>query len=634
MRSSTAVRFLFASVMLPLLPSMLHAQEVTTDTPITSALQELGADVSTYNDHIVTLASPFMDGRLPGTNGMEVAKDYVQYWMEDAGLEPAFRLENGSMSFRQAFPLGSSEEVVTAQLNLASGAAQLQAGKDFQLLGLGGSGDLTAPVTFIGYSIDAGENGYTSFLPQQDLSGRIALMLRFEPMDENGKSLWAKGSPWSSHSSFSGKVRSAAAKNPAAIIIVNTPGADDPRVSEMMAVGSGGAKRTDVPVFQLSGPAATQLLKLGSAGASLMELRRHADDGGAPLELDLELKIQAEIDRTPLIAENVGGLLPGKGALADELLVIGAHLDHLGMGDFGSRSGAGELHPGADDNASGSAAVIMLAEKLNASYADLPDGASARSILFLCFSGEESGLNGSRYYVREPIVPIENHAMMINFDMIGRIVNRRLSISGADTSPGLRQLLEELATQSDLNVVLPKQISGASDHTPFYRKKMPILFGAIADFHQDYHTPRDTSSKINRVDAVRTVELFHQIGLAVATQKAAWEYVDPTQDNTSSKSAGLGAIKVRFGVAPGNYDSEDPGILVASVTPGGSADKAGILADDLMLRWDGVKILDVREWMGMMAKHKPGDVVKVGIMRGGKEITIDVTLQARDTGGN
>ncbi len=627
-------RILYATALLPLLTSAAVAQEAPSGTPITSALVELGPDVSTYNDHIVTLASPFMDGRLPGTDGMEVAKDYCQHYMELAGLHPAFPNEEGELTYRQAFPLGKSLKVRAAKMDLAGGGAGLLAGDDFQVLGLGGSGKVTAPVTFVGYSIDQGEGGYTSFLPQQDLSGRIALMMRFEPMDENGKSKWAKAGPWSSHSSFSRKVRSASDKKPAAIVIVNTPGAADPRVSEMMAEGGGGSQRADVPVIQISAAAAEKLLKMGNVGHSLMDLRRHADDGGSPVELDLELKINADIDRSPLVAENVGGLLPGKGALANEVVVIGAHLDHLGMGNFGSRSGPGKLHPGADDNASGSAAVLMLADKLAASYDELPEGASARSVLFLCFSGEESGLNGSRYYVRNPIRAIEDHALMINFDMIGRIKNRRLNISGADTSTNLRPLLEELANGSDLEVFLPKEISGASDHTPFMRQNMPILFGAIKDFHGDYHTPEDTSSKINRVDAVRTVDLFHQIALAVSTSDDAWEYNDPKKDKTSSNSAGLGAMKVRFGIAPGNYDSDDPGILVASVTPGGSAEAAGIKADDVLLRWNGQKILDVREWMGMMVKHKPGDVVKVGVLRDGEEITIEVKLQARKTGGN
>jgi hypothetical protein len=626
-------RLLFASALLPLLTTALPAQEAASPTPITDALQSLGADVATYNDHIVTLASPFMDGRLPGTDGMEVAKDYCQHYMEMAGLHPAFPTENAEASFRQRFPLGKSLKVNAAAIDIAGGGAGLRAGHDFQVLGLGGSGQVEAPVTFVGYSIDTGEDGYTSFLPQQDLSGQIALMLRFEPMDENGKSKWAKSGPWSSNSSFSRKVRSAADKKPAAIVIVNTPGADDPRVSELMGEGGGGSQKADVPVIQISAEAAKKFLKMSNVGHSLMDLRRHADDGGSPLELDMKLSLNAEIDRSPLMAENVGGLLPGKGDLAKEVVVIGAHLDHLGMGNFGSRSGPGKLHPGADDNASGSAAVLMLADKLAASYAELPAGASARSILFLCFSGEESGLNGSRYYVRNPVGAIEDHALMINFDMIGRIKNRRLSISGASTSVNLRAMLEGLSADSELDVHLPDQISGASDHTPFMRAGMPILFGAIRDFHQDYHTPEDTSSKINRVDAVRTVDLFHQIGLAVATSSDSWDYNDPKKDNTSSRSAGLGSIKVRFGIAPGNYDSDDPGILVASVTKGGSADVGGVLADDVLVRWNGQKILDVREWMGMMAKHKPGDVVKVGVKRDGKEITLDVKLQARPTDG-
>jgi peptidase M28-like protein/PDZ domain-containing protein len=638
-------RIYFAPALAILLASLAAAplagaQNSSKGGPIAEALQELGADVNRYNDHIVTLASPFMEGRLPGTNGMEVAKDYVEFWFRQAGLRPAFHAD-GQSSFRQPFPLGHSMEFgdqAFARVGTSSndGAAELfpfKVGVDFQMMSLGSSGEVTAPVVSVGYSIEEGPNGYTSFLPGQDLSGKVALVFRFEPMGENGQSLWSNGTGWTSHSGYGAKVDAVAAHNPAAILIVNTPGADDPRVQEMPEVGSGGTKRADAPVMLLSTEAATRLLDQANSRASLMDLRMHADEGGAPVELGFEVKVATEINREPLIAENVGGLLLGKGQLGHELIVVGAHLDHLGMGDFGSRSGPGELHPGADDNASGSSGVLMLADKLAASYAQMEDGAQARSILFLCFSGEESGLNGSNFYVNNSPMPLESHAMMINFDMIGRIVDQRLSISGTNSAEQLLDLVAPLAQASELTVTLPKAISGASDHTPFYRKGMPVLFGAISDFHGDYHTPRDTSTKINRVDAVRTVHLFQQIVFAVAQHQGAWTFIAPTESNAGSRSASLGSIKIRFGVAPGNYDDEDPGINVASVTPGASAEKAGILAGDRMVRWNGQKILGVREWMGMLGDHKPGDVVKVGVIREGKEITIDVKLQAKPANG-
>jgi S1-C subfamily serine protease len=134
---------------------------------------------------------------------------------------------------------------------------------------------------------------------------------------------------------------------------------------------------------------------------------------------------------------------------------------------------------------------------------------------------------------------------------------------------------------------------------------------------------------------VRTIALFHEISLMAATHAGPWTFLDPNSIEANPfGSTSLGRIKIRFGIAPGNYDDEDPGILVSSITPGASAEKAGIQAGDLLLRWNGVKILDIREWMGMLAEHDPGDVVKVGVVRDGKEITIDVELFAKPTGDN
>jgi Zn-dependent M28 family amino/carboxypeptidase len=326
--------------------------------------------------------------------------------------------------------------------------------------------------------------------------------------------------------------------------------------------------------------------------------------------------------------------LRGKGALAEELVIIGAHLDHLGMGEFGSRSGPGELHPGADDNASGSAAILMLADKLKAEYDAMPQGAEARSILFILFSGEESGLHGSHFYVNNPPYALADTALMINFDMIGRIQNRRLQIGGTASSAGLLELVQAQTGNSELEVVIPEGRGGGSDHLPFMQKKVPYLFGAIADFHDDYHTPRDVASKINRVDAVRTVHLFRDIALAAATAPDGFRYLEPVAEAVGGpRSVSLGEMKVRFGAMPGNYDDSEPGIAIAGVTPGGSAETAGIQTGDRLLRWEGQKIVGVMEWMEFMVKHKPGDKVKVGVVRNGEEITIEVTLQARDTEG-
>ncbi len=613
--------------------------------PIQQAIQSQDPDVQKYNEHLMFLASPFLEGRLPGTRGMEIAKDYVEHYLREAGLEPAFpvvtkneageEVETPFASYRQAFPLGGTTEVTRSALVLEGGGQRIALvdGKDYRVTGMGGSGTVDGPVVFVGYGINNEDRGYVSLTDEDDLTGKVAMMLRFEPMDEHGKSLWAEGNggPWSGVASFANKVRTVMEHNPSAVIIVNTPGADDPRAGTLLGANNAGGRLADVPVLHMSPEAADRIVRAGGA-QSIMDLRRRADQGRAVVELDAEVSIDAQLERKSLMAENVGGVIRGKGTLADEFIIIGAHLDHLGKGAFGSRASAEErgttLHPGADDNASGSAGILLIADWLSREYAELPDDANARSVLIVAFSGEESGLNGSRYYVEHPIVPLDQTYLMMNFDMIGRIKNRRLSVSGSTTAEGFDEWLEPFFADSDLEVVKPQGAGGGSDHLPFLQRQIPILFGIIADFHGDYHTPRDTMDKINRSDAVRAARLFSDIAFAAAQRPETLVFSNPNAPRPQA-GGGRGGIKVRVGVMPGNYDGEGGGVLLEDITENSPAQAAGLRPGDRLVRWDGQKIPDINAWMGMLRKHEPGDVVNVGVIRDGQEITLKITLGDR-----
>ncbi|MCA9289645.1 MAG: M28 family peptidase, partial [Phycisphaerales bacterium] len=535
------------------------------------------------------------------------------------------------------FPLAGERRITEQMLTLEAprGGMTATPGTDVVGTALGGAGEVTGPLTFVGYSIDNGPDDYSSYGPDDDLTGRIAVMYRFEPMNDAGTSLWGNGR-WSNRASFQGKIRAALDRNAAAIIVINTPGADDPRIESLAMAGGGGGRRggSTAPVMLMSVDAGSRLLELADpAGRTARQLRSIADEGAGLVALDGLATVRVAVEETPVVAENIAGIVPGRGALADEYIVIGAHLDHLGMGEFGSRTGPGKLHPGADDNASGSAGIILLAQKLSASYAALPADADARSILLMTFSAEESGLNGSRYYVEHPIVPIDQHVLMVNFDMIGRILNDRLSVSGAYTGEGLGEFLEPFFAASGLEIVQPATMSGASDHTPFQRKGMPVLFGIIADFHQEYHTPEDVSYKINRVGAVKTIRMFHDIALAMATRPDSFPVA--TRDAGGDRAPGgpqLSDITVRFGIMPGTYEAGDPGIPIRDVTEGGSAALAGLQPDDRLMTWNKEEITDMRAWMTMLASHKPGDEVQLGVLRDGEMITLFATLQAKGGG--
>jgi hypothetical protein len=594
------------------------------EAPIARVLASLSEDVRVFNEHLTVLASPFMEGRLPGTRGMEIATEYVEHYLRAAGLQPAFADELGAPTFRQPFPLSGVPELVAQSLAIA-GDSGFAADEDYTALSLGAAGSVTGPAVFVGYSIAGREGDYASYADGDDLTGKIAVMFRFEPMDAEGKSKWAERG-WSRHAGFRGKLRAAAERGAAGIVIVNPPGASDERSKSLSSFSTGGSD-ADVPVFLLMPGAGARLF----GGEDAMMAKRHmADEAGGPMvDLGVSVSLACDIETEDVVAENVAGFLPGRGELADELIVIGAHMDHLGMGFFGSRDreNAGKkLHPGADDNASGTAGIMLIADWLVDAYAELPEDQPLRSVLFIAFSAEESGLNGARYYVEHPIVPLEKHTLMMNFDMIGRITNKRLTVAGVGTAKGLSDLVEPIFARSPLDVQPAFSGGGGSDHLAFLSEKVPSLFGILADIgdHADFHTPNDTSDRINRVDAVEASYLWRDIALVVAQHADSFEYVD----QGSGGGPGRGNVKVRFGVRPGNYDKGLAGIPIASVTSGGAAEAGGVLGGDRLVSWDGAEVTDVSSWMALLAKHEPGDAVIVGVERGGELLELRCVLQA------
>lgn len=591
--------------------------------------------VQAFNEHLTILASPWMEGRLPGTRGMERAMDYMEDQFRKAGLLPAFQpSDGGAKSYRQPFSLGAQREVTEQRVTILCGAeTALEKENDFRYTSLGGGGAAEGVVAFVGYGIEDGPDGYDSFAEGHSLEGKIALLLRFEPMDEKGNSLWSDGQGWSGRAGFQGKLAAVARRKPAAILVVNTPGANDPRVTSLTT--GGGRSMVDVPVFMLSTGAGERLVAAcapagaGGAKRSLMDLRKLADakQSSEPRSFDLagsKVSVLAKVTEKQVGAQNVVGVLPGRGALANEVIVIGGHLDHLGQGDFGSREGPGKLHPGADDNASGSAGIILLGDMLKKAYDAEPAETPLRTILFMGFSAEESGLNGSRHYVDNPIYPIKDTVLMMNFDMIGRIKNGRLAVTAAG-GKGMKEWAEPFYAKSGLTVVPRGGGGGGSDHASFQSVGVPILFAIIADFHDDYHTSRDVSELIDREASVKAVNLWREL---------AWDMAKRPQRFEPESAGGPmrpQAIKVRVGLRTRAAD-DGSGLDVVDVTKGGSADKAGILKGDRIVKWNKKEMKDRETFVADLRQHEPGDSVQCVVVRAGEEKTLYLTLDAAKDG--
>ena len=632
--------------------------------PIAEGLAEVDEDVREYNDHLTILASPWMEGRLPGTRGMELAKEYMEYYFRKYGLQAPYdaeietddgmlHVEKGA-SFRQPFELGSRIEVHGATLSMSKGDMTLEFDHatvdrrrvkgDFSVTGMGIGGKVEGELAFVGYGIEAPDRGFSSFAEGEDLSGKIALVLRYEPMDEDGRSLWQTNNrPWSPYAQFRGKLDAVASRNPAAIIIMNPPRVKTP----ISAPGSPSMEGPDVPVLHMTSDAANSLVAMATNDlADLDALVGKANEGPVDLDLEGTVHLDAEVERDVTIAENIIGVLPGRGPLANERIVIGAHIDHLGMGDFGSRderSMQGKaLHPGADDNASGAAGILHIAKRMVKDYAEAPEDANLRTIVFIGFSAEESGLDGSQYYVENPLGSIEDHVLMMNFDMIGRMKNSRLSLSGTHTGNGLAEFIAPIVEESPLTIVTAARAGGGSDHRVFYSQGVPVLFSIIKDFHPDYHTSRDVSWRINRVEAVHAANLFHDIAWAYSGHEDRFEYVSRRDISRAEQRGEIevearperprpeGSARVQFGIEPDYQANEESGVVkINVVTEGGPAATAGLVKGDVLTAWNGEKIKNLNHMGEFLKNAEAGDVVEVTLDRGGEEKKVKVTLRAR-----
>jgi hypothetical protein len=332
----------------------------------------------------------------------------------------------------------------------------------------------------------------------------------------------------------------------------------------------------------------------------------------------------------------------------------------------------GKLHSGADDNASGTAGLLIAAKRLRAQYDALPADANVRSVLFLAFNAEEGGLIGSRYYIGHAPIPAERTTAMLNMDMIGRVRNGRLEVSGVGSAEGWAEWLKESwdrSGQSEGTKLTVRTLpggSGPSDHASFYRAGIPVLH-FFTGLHADYHLPTDLYPTVNTPGAVAVVGTVLDVVTRLAARVEPLEFkrssgpsidmainrddpraraADPTPGATPAAApaadphggaapgaapapGGMGGSRVRFGIAPGDYTGEGGGVEVGEVFPGTSAAEAGLKAGDKMMSWNGKPTPTVEDWMPMLSGAKPGDVVEIVLRRGSETLTVKATLKAR-----
>jgi hypothetical protein len=336
----------------------------------------------------------------------------------------------------------------------------------------------------------------------------------------------------------------------------------------------------------------------------------------------------AHMGRTaPRPTQNVVALLRGRDpALREEYVVIGAHFDHLGRSPtFALDPEAGDaIRNGADDNASGTAAVLDLARLL---VANPP----RRSVIFVNFSAEELGVLGSSWFVNHPLVPLERIVAMLNFDMVGRLRNDKLIVYGTSTATELKGILDS-ANAAPAGGSAMFHISGGgdgygpSDQSSFYAKDIPVLH-FFTDLHDDYHRATDDADKINAGGEARVVDLALRVARAVADRPARLTFVriaPPARTAVSEEGK-----QTYLGTIPDMGASEIKGLRLTGVRAGSPADLGGLKAGDVIVELGGVAVKDLYSYSDALYAHKPGDVVKIVVLRGGERLELSVTLGRR-----
>jgi len=601
-----------------------------------TALEEIGPDGMLWYQHVMSLANPYFEGRANGTAGTERARDYMEWWFRSMGLEPAFPTADSDgelVSYRQPFEFrtGRSMRVTIEEARVSLDGEALTDGEQFTVLGNSGNGEVTAPITFVGYGIKSGPDGYSSFDENTNLTGRIAMLLRYEPLDEEGASQWSDDR-FSRQAGIAIKIASVLDYNPAGIILVNPPNCRDGRTGlEPISRSRGFGRDAGVPVVQVTPEAAEMILDKIGADHTLYQLRRMADRGEITTKdfdddhtVSMTTSVRWRESAQGIPAQNVGAVLRGRGDLRDEWLVIGGHYDHNGYGWFGTTPDQGPLYPGADDNASGTAGVLVLARALTDYYENASDE-DLRSVMFLAFDAEERGLFGSAHFADEPSIEPDRISAMLNLDMMGRLRANTLSMLGTETAEGFADLLQPHFDRSGLTIEASPSGSGRSDDANFARIGVPAVH-VFTGMHPEYTTPEDHAWTVNPQGAARILGMLKDIAIDIATRDAKLEYSEPSERRQGEDR---GYAPVRLGIRPG-MQQLDRGIVVQSVSADTSASEGGMQDGDVMLSWDGEALDELGDLMDRLGEHTPGDKVVIRVLRGEEEIDLDITLKASD----
>lgn len=633
-----------------------------------STLVSSTPSVDRLKKHVSYLASEKLEGRRTGTPGAELAAKYIGEEFKRYGLRPPAKVEGKSRAalanYQQPFPYVSKVELgrknsmrVTNRAGASGSSFDLKLGEDWTPAAISTNERVAdAPVAFVGYGIAAPDLNYDSYAGI-DVKGAVVIALSDFPDADNPHSQFGR------YSNARWKAIAARDRGAKALLVVSGSNSlQQDRLSRLTYDNTGGD--AGIPVMALSRSTAANLLSFGGVGV-LEDLERSlketSSQGSSKSHASSErvtgylkkitVDITTELLKQKASATNVIGILEGSDPkLKHETVVIGAHYDHLGRGGAGSLAGRdGDIHFGADDNASGVAALLELARTFAARRQMLK-----RTLVFIAFGGEEEGLLGSNFYANNPAIPLERTVAMINLDMVGRLRDNRLMISGVGTasewrewikaanlaagvritaggdSRGSSQDVTTIAVGSDgkpfvvldpasqFDLRLSEDGYGPSDHSSFYTKKVPVLFFWTGT-HTDYHKPSDTAEKINYEGLARIAAFAARIVDSIDASDQRPNFVQ-VKSEPSQRTVGF---RVYLGTIP-SYAESTEGLKLDAVREGSPAEKAGLKAGDVIVRLAGREVRNVYDYTNALGEMKPGQEYEVELLREGQRLKLNI----------
>ncbi len=633
-------RWQFGASLLLALGSMGSA--VRGDGPDAAATQ------ARLQESVRLLAADEMQGRGPGTAGIDKAAEWVAAQFAALGLaspvaEPAPAGAGDAWAGWQPFEMTLQARLGPVEANrveLVGPAGQdgmevvvpLELGRDYTPLAAGGSGAFDLPLAFLGYGITAPAEEYDDYAPL-GAKGKAVVVLRHEPQQDNPHSVF-EGNQDSRHAALSRKIANASEHEAEGVVFLNDAVAvqreqeaikrrdaaelddDGDRLMAFDRAGDGTDARR-MPILHVRRNVMAAAVE-SALGKSLADLEAAIDDELVPQSQELSgwrIRGETAIERQSTTARNVLAILPGEGPLAEEVVVLGAHYDHLGMGGTNSAApGVEAVHHGADDNASGTAALVEVARELAAR------GPFPRTILFAAFSGEERGLLGSAHYTANPALPLEKTVAMINLDMVGRLADEKLIVHGTGTGAGLEAVVDRLLEGRGFEVTKEPGGFGPSDHASFYAKKIPVLH-LFTGSHEDYHRPTDTAEKINYEGMARITAFVADVVAELAATEEPPAYVQVA----STQFAGGGGDRPYFGSIP-DFGTNQEGYAISGVAKDSPAARGGLEGGDLIIRLGESAVKGLEDFDNALRKYRGGDTVAVVVRRKGQDVSLEVTL--------